>query len=101
MQLPRTLHHRVLYLLQNTESLRNGTLQADPRWLECVERVLREAPTDAMRSFFDQFFCQCLSCDDIQYNLFLERSTLYRWRDYFLWHVALEAAQAGLLRARE
>lgn len=101
MRLPRALHNRILYLLQHTDALRDGSMHADPRWLTCVERVLRDAPSDAMRAFFDQFFCKGVSCDDIQYNLFIERSTLYSWRDYFLWHVALEAAQAGLLRATE
>ena len=59
--------------------------------------MLADVPDEGMRAFFDQFFQEGLSCDDIQANLFIERSTLYNWRDYFLWHVALEAALAGVL----
>ena len=35
------------------------------------------------------------------YRLCIERSTLYSWRDYFLWNVALRAAEAGLIHVRE
>jgi hypothetical protein len=97
MRLPRNVHNRVQYILERTDSLRQGALRVDPGWLACIDQVLSEAPTDAMRDFYDQFFCKGVPCDDIQYNLFVERSTLYSWRDYFLWHVALLAAQHGLL----
>lgn len=97
MQLPRKYHNRVLYALERTKALRSGEIDADPRWLECIDRVLADVPDEGMRAFFDQFFQEGLSCDDIQANLFIERSTLYNWRDYFLWHVALEAALAGVL----
>lgn len=97
MQLPRKYHNRVLYALERTKALRSGEIEADPRWLQCIDRVLAAVPVEEMRTFFDQFFVEGLSCDDIQNNLFIERSTLYSWRDYFLWHVALEAAGEGLL----
>ena len=95
MQLPRKYHNRVLYALERTKALRSGEIDADPRWLQCIDRVLADVPDEGMRAFFDQFFQEGLSCDDIQANLFFERSTLYNWRDYFLWHVALEAALAA------
>jgi hypothetical protein len=97
VRLPRDIHNRVQYILYRTDSLRAGALRVNPDWLTCIDQVLSEAPIDAMRGFYDQFFCKGLSCDDIQCNLFVERSTLYSWRDYFLWHVALQAARAGLL----
>ncbi len=99
MKLPNGIHNRVQYILERTDSLRAGCKSVDPRWLQCIDQVLRDAPTDAMRDFYDQFFCKGVPCDDIQYNLFVERSTLYSWRDYFLWHIALLAAQKGLLQS--
>lgn len=98
MRLPESVHFRVLYVLYNTTDLRKGLLKVDPKWLDIVEYVLRNAPLDEMRNFFEQYFCQHLSTDDALYNLYIERSTLYVWRDYFLWHVALLAAQEGLIQ---
>lgn len=100
MQLPRSVHNRVLYALTHTGDLRLGTLKADPRWLTCIEETLAAAPEDK-RAFFEQFFVQGLCPDDVLYNLYIERTTLYAWRDYFLWHTALRAAEKGLIQVRE
>ena len=97
MRLPSAVHTKVLYILERFDSLRKGTLPVDPQWLTCVDRVLENVPDSEMRDFFEQFFVQGLSCDDVQFNLFIERSTMYAWRDYFLWHIALEAAAHDLL----
>ena len=98
MRLPEAAHTKVLYILERTESLRKGTLPLDPKWLQCIDRVLANVPEPEMLDFFELFFVRGLTCDDVQFNLFIERSTMYSWRDYFLWHVALEAAANGLLK---
>ena len=56
MQLPRKYHNRVLYALERTKALRSGEIDADPRWLQCIDRVLADVPDEGMRAFFDQFF---------------------------------------------
>lgn len=45
MQLPRKYHNRVLYALERTKALRSGEIDADPRWLECIDRVLADVRT--------------------------------------------------------
>lgn len=101
MRLPRSLHNRILYMLLRTKEIRSGKFPADPRWLNCIERTSQNVPREEMRAFFEQYFVQNLSCDEIQYNLYIERSTLFNWRDYFLWHAALEAAALGLITERD
>lgn len=100
MQLPRSVHTRVHYALTHTAALRTGQLQADPRWLDCIEAALRAAPPER-RGFFDLYFVQRLELDEVLFRLCIERSTLYSWRDYFLWNVALRAAEKGLIHVRE
>lgn len=100
MMLPRSVHTRVSYALMHTATLRKGGLQADARWLDCIEATLAAAPPER-REFFELFFAQGLEPDEVLYRLCIERSTLYSWRDYFLWNVALRAAEAGLIHVRE
>ena len=97
MQLPKKVRHQVIAAVERTDELRRGTAALDPRWLDCIGRVLAQTPRQDMRDFFEQYFVQSASYDDILFNLYIERSTLYNWRDYFLWNIALEAAEAGLL----
>ncbi len=98
MRLPPNVHSRVLYILERTGDLRKGdALSLNPNWLQCINHVVDNVPDPEMRDFFEQFFVSGLTCDEVLYNLFIERSTLYAWRDYFLWHTALEAAAMGLL----
>lgn len=97
MRLPGIMNGKVQYILERTDDIRKGAFRADKRWLDCIDKVLDAVPSDGMREFYEQYFCKGLSNDDIQYNLFIERSTLYSWRDYFLWHVALEATALGLV----
>ena len=97
MRLPKMDHARVLYTLMLTPEMRQSERARDRKWTRCIDKVLRGAPSDEMRAFFEAFFCEKRSCDDIQYSFFIERSTLYSWRNYFLWNVALEAARCGLL----
>lgn len=100
MQLPRSVHNRVLFALTHTSALRSGTIPADPCWLTCIEQTLAAAPEDK-RQFFELFFVQGLSPDDVLFHLYIERTTLYVWRDYFLWHTALRAAEQGLIKVCE
>ena len=100
-RLPRSLHNRFLYSRRRTKEIRSGKFPADPRWLTCIERTSQNVPREEMRAFFEQYFVQNLSCDEIQYNLYIERSTLFNWRDYFLWYAALEAAALGLITERD
>ncbi|MDY4518366.1 MAG: hypothetical protein SPE01_07055 [Candidatus Spyradocola sp.] len=100
MMLPRSVHNRVCYALMHTAALRRGSLQADARWLECIESTLAAASPER-REFFELFFVQGLEPDEVLFRLYIERSTLYSWRDYFLWNVALRAAEAGLIHVRE
>ena len=98
--LPRSVHNRVCYALMHTAALRRGSLQADARWLECIESTLAAASPER-REFFELFFVQGLEPYEVLFRLYIERSTLYSWRDYFLWNVALRAAEAGLIHVRE
>ena len=50
MQLPRKYHNRVLYALERTKALRSGEIDADPRWLECIDRVLADVPAEGRRA---------------------------------------------------
>ena len=50
MQLPRKYHNRVLYALERTKALRSGEIDADPRWLQCIDRVLADVPDEGMRA---------------------------------------------------
>ena len=100
MQLPRSVNNRVQYALSHTAQLRADTLPADRRWLACIEATLA-ASSPEKRAFYELFFTQGASPDDTMYNLCIERSTLYSWRDYFLWNVALRAAEVGLIHVCE
>ena len=100
MLLPRSVNNRVTHALRHTAVLRAGTLQADKRWLDCIEATLA-ASSPEKRAFYELFFTQGLSPDEVMYQLYIERSTLYSWRDHFLWNVALRAAEAGLIHVCE
>ncbi|MGN1249211.1 MAG: hypothetical protein ACI4XW_03960 [Candidatus Spyradocola sp.] len=100
MQLPRSVNNRVTYALRQTAALRAGAQPVDSRWLDCIEATLA-ASSPEKRAFYELFFTQGLSPDDVMYQLCIERSTLYSWRDHFLWNVALRAAEAGLIHVCE
>ena len=100
MQLPRSVMLRVRYALDRTADLRTGRLQIDPRWLDCIEEAYTALPDDK-RAFFRDLFIRRLSNDEILYNHFIERTTLYAWRNEILTSVALRAAACGLIRVIE
>jgi len=100
MQLPRSVKLRVEYALSRTADLRTGRLQADPRWLTCIEETYASLP-EIKRVFFRDFFIRHLSNDEILYNHYIEHTTLYAWRDEIYTAVALRAAVCGLIRVIE
>lgn len=100
MQLPRTVKMRVQYALNRTADLRTGRLQADPRWLTCIEETYASLSA-AKRAFFRDFFIRQLPNDEVLYNHYIEHTTLYSWRDEIMTAVALRAALCGLIRVIE
>ena len=100
MQLPRSVKLRVQYALYRTADLRTGRLQADPRWLTCIEDTYQSL-SSAKRAFFRDLFIRHLPNDDIMYNHFIEHTTLYNWRQEIFTSVALRAAATGLIRPFE
>lgn len=100
MQLPRTVKRRVQYALERTADLRTGRLQADPRWLECIEESYA-ALSPAKRAFFRDLFIRHLSNDEVLYNNYIERTTFYSWLSEIYTAVALRAVRCGLIRVIE
>ena len=100
MQLPRSVKRRVQYVLDRTADLRTGRLRADARWLTCIEETYAALP-DTKRAFFRDLFIRHLTNDEILYNHYIERTTLYSWRDEIYVAVAMRAFACGLMRVVE
>ena len=94
MLLPKNVVDRIYLKAQALDELRRRDTPQDRRWVLAFTSVYNRLSPD-MQRFFDLHFRQRMSWTDVTYELCIERSTFYTWREQLLMQLAVAAVESG------
>ncbi len=94
MLLPKAVVDRIYLKARSLDELRLRDTPQDRRWLLAFDSVYQRLNPD-MRRFFDLHFRASRPWTDVTYELCIERSTFYAWREQILMQLAVAAVESG------
>ncbi len=97
MLLPKNVVDRIYLKLQNQDKLRQRGTPHDQRWLLAIESVYKKLNPE-MQRLFTLHFQEHRSGLDVMYELCIERSTFYAWREQILMQIAVAAVESGAMQ---
>lgn len=97
MLLPNAVVDRLALKLADMQNLRQRDTPMDRRWLNAIEHVLSRLPKD-MERLIIAHYVEGKTGVEVMYELCIERTTFYSWRDQILSQLALSAVEAGLMQ---
>ncbi len=97
MLLPKDIVDRIYMKLQNQDKLRERNTPHDKRWLLAFDSVYEKLNPE-MQRLYTLHFQQHMSGVDVMYELCIERSTFYVWREQILMQIAVAAVESGAIQ---
>lgn len=98
MILPKQINNFLLFLLRHTNQKLEVAKGFDCRWSALIKATYDNLPHSDMQTFMLKYFIEQLSPDIIMYDLCIERSTLYSWRNSILANLYMRSLDAHVLK---
>lgn len=94
---PRTWLTASISSFKTRTSCASGAPPHDQRWLLAIESVYKKLNPE-MQRLFTLHFQEHRSGLDVMYELCIERSTFYAWREQILMQIAVAAVESGAMQ---
>lgn len=74
------------------------TVMAEEKWIKVIEQTLEFFAGTGVDLFLEKKYFKKKKIDEVMYELHIEKTTYYRWREEAIMYVCMKAIQDGLIR---